>query len=198
MMKRSRRTIWLWALAAAFLAASAFAVIRQRSLDRALGDGVRRRESAGAIRDLLRRGANPNARVGGHEPALFWAATIGPPETVQALLDAGASVGPIGEVRMTPLFSAALSDRLSLPERRAIVDLLLGRGSSLEERDVLGFTPLLRAVWSGSVAGVRVLLEKGADPRAVNHHGQNALFWADRMPDVEREMLRLLHSHGAK
>ncbi|HEY1013198.1 MAG TPA: ankyrin repeat domain-containing protein [Herpetosiphonaceae bacterium] len=52
----------------------------------------------------------------------------------------------------------------------------LERGASVESRTRTGTTPLLLAIYAGSVDAVRLLLEHGADPAAADSWGQDA--WA--------------------
>lgn len=59
-----------------------------------------------------------------------------------------------------------------------IVLLLLDRGASINKRDRLGWTALLRASRSGQVEVVSLLLERGADPSLVGHDGETALTMA--------------------
>ena len=58
----------------------------------------------------------------------------------------------------SPIFRAVLSSHIE-DLRTAVAN-----GANLDQRDRLGMTPLLYAVWRNDLEAVRVLLEAGADP----------------------------------
>ena len=70
---------------------------------------------------------------------------------------------------------------------------LLRRGTPPDIRDGNRSTPLMVAAQHGSAEMVKMLLEHGADPRAVNERGVTALLWGAR--DVEK--VQLLLDRGA-
>lgn len=156
-----------------------------------------REEDAYRVQKLTREGANPNA-IGNSEydSVLFQAIVSANPAMVQTLLDAGASLKPVREPKVTPFMVAACSDFRTDAQCRAIFHSLRDKGERLEERDSIGFTPLMRAVWSGNVSATRVLLEMGADRKAVNNQGQNVWYWTDRMPDTTAQIRSLLHEYN--
>jgi uncharacterized protein len=112
---------------------------------------------------------------------LHLAAFFGHPETVEALLDAGADVLAVsrnGEGNLA-INAAAAGPRTE--RRAAIVRLLISRGSPVDGRgSPSGHTPLHEAAFNGDVALVRLLLESGADRRLRSGDGQTALEIADR------------------
>ena len=83
------------------------------------------------------------------------------------------------------------------PKARLILDALRnGDGQTFRKlvaRGPGGATPLMYAALYGSAADVRLLLEKGADPKLHNNAGATALMWAVDDP----EKVRLLLEHGA-
>src|SRR5262249_43929362 len=52
-----------------------------------------------------------------------------------------------------------------------LVRRLIDAGADINHRDDFGSTPLHHAVWSRQAAGVRLLLERGADPTVKNDDG---------------------------
>ena len=107
---------------------------------------------------------------------LHLAAFFGHPETVQALLDAGADVLAVsrnGEGNLA-INAAAAGPRAE--RRPAVVRLLISRGSPVDGRgSPNGHTPLHEAAFNGDVALVRLLLESGADRRLRTGDGHTAL-----------------------
>ncbi|HVR75362.1 MAG TPA: ankyrin repeat domain-containing protein [Planctomycetota bacterium] len=95
---------------------------------------------------------------------------------------------------------AGAADRLEHPLFQAIrrgdnalLAGLLRQGTPVEVRGPDGTTPLLLAALRGDAGSVRLLLEHGADPRAVNSAGATALLWG--AGDLEK--VRLLLARGA-
>ena len=106
---------------------------------------------------------------------LHLAAFFGHPATVEALLDAGADVLAVsrnGEGNL-PINAAAAGPRAD--RRRAIVRLLISRGTPVDGRgSPSGHTPLHEAAFNGDVALVRLLVESGADRMLRSGDGQTA------------------------
>ena len=58
------------------------------------------------------------------------------------------------------------------------MEWLILRGASTDARDEEGSTALIHAVQSGNVSAVRLLIEKGADPKLRDAMGRRALDYA--------------------
>jgi hypothetical protein len=170
-------------------------------VEAAFGDAER-------VRELLRAGADPNAAGTDRSTPLYIAAIQGEASIVRLLLDAGAdpNLESRGENEGTPLCAAAASDELEAvrellargadPNLAASDDLLpLGWAAShgsIEIATVLldaGANPnlgdvLFNAVKRGSLAIVRLLLERGA------HASEEALALAVDVAgkDVEEDL----------
>jgi ankyrin repeat protein/CheY-like chemotaxis protein len=173
------------------------------------------RERAAAI--LLEAGADPNAQ-GRHAPsALHLAVKSDHAGLVKLLLGHGADPGQRGDSSLTPLESAAalgsveavnclithggsascLAAALRLAAvagKTAAVGALLVAAAPLEGRDDDGFTPLMLAALNGRLDTLRLLLDAGADIRAVSGNGMSALDCA-RVQDHE-PMAALLRERG--
>jgi hypothetical protein len=181
---------------------------------------------------LLEHGADPNAREAGDNTyALHWAAAHGHLETARALLDAGGDVHGIGDVHELDVigwasFYHAPGDDLTGMDasRRALVSLLLGRGSrhhifsamSVGDLDLIrdvveqnpaaldrrmsrfehGQTPLHFAINRKRYDILDLLIELGADLEAEDMSGQTAL--AVAMLRGDRDAMNRLHAAGAK
>jgi len=176
------------------------------------------------VKELLSRGADPNA-VGnfGMRP-LHLAVYVGNREAAEILLNHGADPNARDLAGGTPLHWAVAG---GFPD---IVELLLERGADPNARDNAGNTPLHIAAMghASEVAGMfielaprfgleypydrldtfRILLEYGADPTAKNNYGQtpidialkygnDEIAWllASKLPPEKRKELLLKNSN---
>ena len=117
---------------------------------------------AASVRLLLARGADPNVRNDAGATALMWA--VNDLEKTRLLLDRGADVNARSDDGRTPLLIAS-----GLHGTAPVVRLLLDRGAQLNVSAGSLFgpvTPLLQAAYSGDETVFRLLMERGADPKA--------------------------------
>jgi ankyrin repeat protein/serine/threonine protein kinase len=108
---------------------------------------------------LVARGADVRARTKKGRTPLHAAAGAESDEMARLLLDKGADVGVADEDGLTPLHDAAEAGSW------ACATLLLDRGAKIDAREKHGHTPIVH--WGYSKAIIGLLLERGADPRAV-------------------------------
>ena len=127
-----------------------------------------------AVRALVGKHADVNAAQGDGTTALHWAAFHDDLVLVKALLAAGANPkAATREGAITPLFMACTNGSA------AVIEELLKAGADANEKNANGTTALMTAASSGSVDGLRVLLDHGADIQAKESaHGQTALMFA--------------------
>jgi cytohesin len=129
------------------------------------------------------------ARGVSHTP-LMAAIENGNKPVFDALLAAGAGIGPQNEYGETPLHAAAHQGD------EAMVIALLARGADVNERvarpkeQVNGRTPLMGAATSGKLSMVKLLLERGADPMAKDVNGWTAHTFAEPLNKRIAEHLR--------
>jgi ankyrin repeat protein len=152
------------------------------------------------VRQLLRHGADVNARTEDSTTALMHATAVGDMSLVRMLLEHGADVNARNKAGATALMWAvgdgdkvqALLDRgadvnaradsgrtpltiaAESPGGRGVVKLLIEKGAEVRY-DHKGFTVLMAAVEGGDRAVVQLLLTRGADARAKNRVGWTAL-----------------------
>jgi len=62
---------------------------------------------------------------------------------------------------------------------KEITELLINKGALINERDRLGYTPLLLSLSGGSAEIAELLIEKGADVHAQTKYGKTALALAE-------------------
>jgi ankyrin repeat protein len=78
-----------------------------------------------------------------------------------------------------------------------VVRTLLDLGAVVDQTDVAGMTPLIRAVLGNQLEIVRVLIARGANVNQVDNLGMTPLLWAASVDfgdsDVLRSSLRLAY-----
>lgn len=121
--------------------------------------------------DLLRKGANPNAKNWAGNPVLFMALTGGYTMVAKVLVGAGADANESGASGLRPLHAAA---RMGLA---GLAKDLVAAGADVNARaPSSGATPLIMAALSErSLAVMEVLLEAGADPNTGSFDGTTPL-----------------------
>jgi tankyrase len=121
-------------------------------------------------------------------------------ECLRAALKPGVSLDGL-------LIAAASAHDPESRVQRAVIRLLIRHGANVNETDKNGVTPLHRAVRFRSPAAVKVLLESGADPNAVDRKSRSsplhravtntgAPATAGKSKQV-KEIVRLLLEYGA-
>ena len=143
---------------------------------------IRNNDLAGLRRLVQKSGANTgDAR---HTTPLMYAAALGSLDAVKLLVEAGAGVNAANDFGATPLMWCAGD--------LAKVRYLLSKGAGVK----VGRTPLgIAAAYDGSVEISRLLIEKGADVRAVDESGASVLEIAASVDNLE--VARLLVAKGA-
>jgi hypothetical protein len=114
-------------------------------------------------------GLNPNLSTPTDETPLMMAAIKGQVEMARALIAKGAQVNRPG---WTPLHYAATGENADM------IRLLLNNRAEVDARSPNESTPLMMAARYGSAEVVQMLLRAGADPRARNQLGMDALDFA--------------------
>lgn len=114
---------------------------------------------------------------------------FGHPETVDALLDAGADVNLASResMKVSPLASASAAGQLD------IARVLIARGANVNARAASDFTPLHESAASGRMEFAKLLLENGADVNARTSDGKTPLDYARE--HNRAEMVQLLSKY---
>ncbi|MDR3394955.1 MAG: ankyrin repeat domain-containing protein [Parasulfuritortus sp.] len=145
---------------------------------------------AHVVSQLLAAGANPDWANEDGATALMAAAHNGHLDAVQTLLDAGANANAADSNGWTALFKSVYNHELDTgfaPIAKALIDA----GANVNATIHFGITPLMLAAGGGEGAVCEVLLEAGADPKAVNEAGRTALQMAKERHWVD--VINLLH-----
>lgn len=142
--------------------------------------------SVDATKLLLDAGASVTIRdsIGG--TALTWACGLGSAETVKLLLSKGADASIIDVNGLTPLIWAAGIGKAES------VEVLLETNPNLDlniKDGVTGDSALMRAVRSGKLESVRLLINKKADVNTVNKQGYTPLQLAALSGTTEKAKL---------
>jgi ankyrin repeat protein len=177
-----------------------------------------------AVAMLLNHGADVNKTNATGQTALMWAAAERNAAAVQVLVDHKADLAarthaapppkPMDTIFSAPfpvggmtalLFAARQNDLRS-------ASILLAAGADVRETAQDGTSPILVAILNGHYALANFLLEKGADPNAVDGKGRAALYaavdmrnleWSTRPAPPEKDMMteldliKALLAHGA-
>ncbi len=141
------------------------------------------------VRELLKKGADPNAKNEYGNTPLHEAAFRGHVDVARLLLEHGADPNIQSKNGLTPLHEAASHGHFD------VVELLLEHGADPNIKDKYGNTPLHKAASEGHVNVVKLLLEHGADPNIQNKDGWTPLHYAALLGHVD--VVRLLLEHGA-
>ena len=110
---------------------------------------------------------------------IFWAAWIGNPDAVGALLDAGADFSARDNDGRSPLHLVAAKGGAEM------VTAMLSAGAEIEARDKNGWTPIFWAARLGNTKALGALLEAGADFSARDNDGRVPLHLAAAHGDAE-------------
>jgi len=122
---------------------------------------------------------------------LHMAASLNRPEAARVLIAAGADVNARAARGRTPLFLAAMDGN------SAVAEVLLEKGADLNlAEESSGWLPLHRAVESGNLPLVRLLLAHGADPDPRAADGATPMILAE--VHEHRQIADLLHRYGAR
>lgn len=121
-----------------------------------------------AVRELLDRGADPNAkRKGSGETPLHW---VEDAVIAGLLIEAGADANVRDEQGETPLHAAVRRQKDD-----ALIARLVAGGADVSARDAFGNTPLHTAAWWGKDSALHTLLKLGAPVNARNTRGDTPL-----------------------
>ena len=115
------------------------------------------------VKDLIKSGAEVNAKDEDQYTPLLFAAQYQDAATVKLLLDAGAEVNVKNKFQVTPLHFAAWKRDAST------VKLLLDAGAKVNVKTYLKSTPLHMAARHNSKETVKLLIEAGAEINALDN-----------------------------
>src|SRR5262249_21453671 len=138
---------------------------------------IRQNDLAG-LKARLAKGADVNTRDARDTTLLMHAAAVGSADAVKLLLDSGADVNTAN-----PLGSTALTFAADQPAKAT---LLVAKGANVNAATKLGRTPLMIAAHcDGCSSIVKLLLDKGADPKAQDGRHHTAAVEAAQINDLD-------------
>ncbi|MET3172993.1 UNVERIFIED_ORG: ankyrin repeat protein [Arthrobacter sp. UYCu721] len=145
------------------------------------------------VGELIRRGADVNAKDAIEDSAFLYAGAEGFNEVLQLTLAAGADVASTNRYGGTALIPASEHGHVET------VRILLAAGVPVNHVNNLGWTAMQEAVLLNNGGPrqqdvVRLLLDAGGDPNIRDPQGRTALANAERLGFVE--IANLIRSHG--
>jgi hypothetical protein len=140
-------------------------------------------EDIGRMKDLLGKGADPNAQTSCGTRPLLIAAKKENTEIIKILVENGAKVDGRDKNGLTPLMSAA-----SVGKARN-VEVLIAAAADLNAKDNKGITALMWATLKGFADVVETLLSNGAEVNAKTTEGLTAQRMSQRIiADLKRSL----------
>ena len=146
-------------------------------------------EYSGAIKSLLEKGADINAKNANGETCIFNAAKSNNPQIIQLLVDGGASVKDRDNLGSTPLHIAVRWGAQKSAEK------LIKLGININAQNSAGKSPLAEAVIANKYEVTKYLLENGADPNSCDANGITILM--DTIRAQNAQIVKLLLNYGA-
>ena len=146
-------------------------------------------EYASAIKTLLEKGVDINAKNANGETCIFNAAKSNNPQIIQLLVDGGASVRDRDNLGSTPLHIAVRWGAQKSAEK------LIKLGININAQNSAGKSPLAEAVIANKYDVTKYLLENGADPNSCDANGITILM--DTIRAQNAEIVKLLLNYGA-
>ena len=146
-------------------------------------------EYANAIKTLLEKGADINAKNANGETCIFNAAKSNNPQIIQLLVDGGASVKDRDNLGSTPLHIAVRWGAQQSAEK------LIKLGININAQNSAGKSPLAEAVIANKYEVTKYLLENGADPNSCDSNGITILM--DTIRAQNAQIVKLLLNYGA-
>jgi len=136
-----------------------------------------------AVRDMLDKGADPNAQTACGTRPLLIVAKMKNPEVMKLLINHGAHLDGRDKLGLTPLMAAASMGHTKNAQ------VLIESGADLNARDNNGLTALMWATAKGFPEMVEILLANGADVNAKTKEGLTASRFSSRIiADMKRSL----------
>ena len=160
------------------------------------------------LKNLLKKGANPNRRVKYHAdgaPALHQWALTAQVEAVQLLLDHGAQVDILDDLGRSALkYATGALNWAETTHAEQVTRLIIEAGADINVKSKLGYTPLMWAARAGNPVITRLLIEKGANTLDKDNDGNDALHYsqnpghehASTVKQDRQATIKLLRRHG--
>jgi ankyrin repeat protein len=147
-----------------------------------------------AIIQLLKDGANVNAKDIHEVMPIHIASARGDCNTIELLIKNGAKLTARNNSNDTPLHYAAMSGKIEAAK------LLIKKGANVNAKNKMGQNPIYPAAESGNLELVKFLVSKGAKIPIIGytplHSAVHGYFLYDNFKHQRKEMIEYFLSHG--
>jgi len=147
------------------------------------------------LQDFLQQVDNKNDEIKDQTLLGYFLDKGADPAVIRCLIDAGCDARYKNNAERNFIFQVV--NRQMLPEEQGIayLDVLLKAGAEVNEKDIIGTTPLMAAVHHRKTAYASWLLQHGANPSEQDQKGNTAFYYAAAQ-QMDSEMLELLCTYG--
>jgi ankyrin repeat protein len=135
-------------------------------------------DSLGFLRQFVKKLQNRNDEVRGVTILQYCMEEGADPEILQCMIDEGCDVQQKNNADMNLLHHVVNKGMLDEAKGKAYIEVFLANGVDVNQRNVVGITPLMLAIQRGKKNFLDLLLSAGADANEQDNKGNSAFYFA--------------------